>query len=270
MTEDRERGDPVPPSVSPAVAIKQSTRADSMAEFHKLKYKWVLFCSKSLPSSKSAAAVRNQQDWDHKPVTDFESIEQFWSLMNFLEEDKTEIFSHYVDICVFRDGIQPDWDDPHNKDGGCIAFSDAKCDNCEAVFKYFLPISLLMVGHQFGDAASSVNGLFISRKPAISAKQPNPWSIEIWLKSSSVKKRHLVADRVIDELALPLDVDVKWYLHAKKKKSFVNLRKKSATAEEPDAASSTTPSSASSSSPTASEEQHEDPKKKETNSEEDD
>jgi len=238
MSVSTETKEPVPPSESPSVAINLSTSTEGKTELNPLMYKWVMWCSKN----QSPKNTKNQQEWQHKNITSFDTVEQFWSLMNFLEEKKNDILSHYVDVCFFRDGIVPDWDADENKDGGSILIFDPRCDNTEALFKYLIPLSCLMVGHQFGDAASNICGLFISRKLPAFSKGPGPdsvpWNISIWLNTHMVKKRHIVCDKICEALDLPPEVEVKWYLHAKKGKSFVNLRKKSSTSEEPEASAS--------------------------------
>ena len=93
-----------------------------------------------------------------------------------------------------------------------------------------------MVGHQFGSAAKNVCGLFIYR--TYMGKAPSPWHISIWIDCNSVKKRHVIRDKLCEELKLPPEVELKWYLHSKKGKSFINLRKKT-DAEEPDTSAST-------------------------------
>jgi len=215
MSAESETVESVPvPSVSPAVAINRSTRAAITAEAHRLTYKWVMWCS------------RAQINYDCKEVTDFETVEQFWSLFNYLDEEKDRIFSHYGDFCFFRDGIKPDWDDEHHKDGGRVVVLDPACTNSEILMRYIRTICLLMVGHQFEDAAEHVFGLFASRSKT-------QWTVALWLDNNSPKTRHKVCVKICDEMDLPPNVEVKWYSHANKKK-FINLRnpKKKGTSSE--------------------------------------
>ena len=58
------------------------------------------------------------QSWEanQKPVINFDTVEDFWSLYNHIEvASKLQIGSDYS---LFKKGIKPMWEDPHNKDGG--------------------------------------------------------------------------------------------------------------------------------------------------------
>ena len=49
-------------------------------------------------------------------MINFDTVEDFWSLYNHIEvASKLQIGSDYS---LFKKGIKPMWEDPHNKDGG--------------------------------------------------------------------------------------------------------------------------------------------------------
>jgi len=214
------------PSESPAVEINRITSISPSPDHHQLKYTWVMWCSKSIPNPKSHAAAQ----WDHKVVTKFSTAEQFWSLFNFLDDQKEGVCHYYGDICFFREGIKPDWDDESNKDGGRVVIIDEACRNPEVLMNYLHRISLLIVGHQFKTAADHVCGIFASRKDPVN----DPWLVSVWLDNSAAKYHRKVYEIISKDITLDPNVEVKWYAHAKRTK-FVYLKKNttaSSTAEE--------------------------------------
>jgi len=203
------------PSVSPATEIRQSvTRVGAeTATPHPLTYKWVMWCAKK----------KTEKDYEPRTVVDFSSVEQFWSLFNYLEECEKDLLEHhYTEFSFFRDGIKPKYEDDNNKDGGRIEFIFT--DRRE-VMKYLIRIAVIIVGHQFEDAAAeSICGIFFKKK-----KEVNEWNISIWLNTTKLKIRRDVCAKIVNDLHIPDEVEIKWYTNETKtpgaKKKFIDMRK---------------------------------------------
>lgn len=48
------------------------------------------------------------------------TAEEFWSLYNFLESDISTMHDLQYDLSLFRDGIEPKWEDIENTNGGAL------------------------------------------------------------------------------------------------------------------------------------------------------
>jgi len=195
-----EAGSFPPPSVSPAAAIKESTAVVVEGESHPLTYKWVLWNSKG-----------DRNDYDTKEITDFETVEQFWSLFNFLEENSERILGHYARMCFFRAGISPRYEDPGNAGGGRIVIesSEEAIKEAGGPMKIFCTMALLAIGHQFDAYSENVCGITLMNKK----KQV---TFEIWvnpLENKPVKLRNAIALRVCEEAKLSNKFAFKYHSH---------------------------------------------------------
>ena len=112
------------PSVSPSAAIALSAHGDGSAEGHKLMYKWVMYTR----SNDKKGDKKGSQDYKPNRVTDFDTVEQFWSLFNYLEEERVKLLAYYGSICFFREGIEPDWDAEIHHEGGRIVIEESVRD----------------------------------------------------------------------------------------------------------------------------------------------
>jgi translation initiation factor 4E len=117
-------------------------------------------------------------DWKDnlKKCGDFDTVSCFWSLFNNLKPaSKLPLNSNYH---VFRDGVEPMWEDPANKKGGkfvlTIPKKDSRAGRCD---EWWLYTVLALIGETIDLNGDQVCGAVVS----IRKSQDR---IALWLKSA--------------------------------------------------------------------------------------
>lgn len=117
-------------------------------------------------------------DWtleSYNKIGDISTIQSFWKIHNtFIEKVNMGMFF------LMREHIFPAWDDPHNKDGGCISIKVLKNDILEfweATCISLLGETLIKNSEKRKTLWSSINGISTSPKKHFCI-------VKIWLKES--------------------------------------------------------------------------------------
>ena len=139
----------------------------STTEYNSLFGKWVLW-----------AHLPHDTDWalrSYKRIMKIEHVEEMIKLIKALPE---KLIKNCM-LFLMRDGINPMWEDPKNKDGGCFSFKVAN----KNVAKVWEKLSYAIVGESITkneEMLVLVNGITISPKKSFCI-------IKIWLSSCSVQ-----------------------------------------------------------------------------------
>lgn len=165
---------------------------------HPLQHTWALWFFKN---------DRNKNWSDNlRLVTKFDTVEDFWAIYNHIQLSSK--LHAGCDYNLFKDGIQPMWEDPSNKNGGKWQFQLGKQHRNSDLDKYWLETLLLMIGEGFGEDSECVNGgvVQVRGKGDKSA---------IWLSESRdtdvvTRIGHVYKAR----LALPKKIQIQFYSHA--------------------------------------------------------
>merc|ERR1711953_832302 len=109
---------------------------------------------------------------NQRQVGTFDTIEDFWSLINYLEEPSGLV--HGCDYSLFRKGIKPMWEDKANVKGGRWLvniddrkYTDQKTNKCKKLDHAWMEVMMCLVGEAFGqngDLGKSVTGAVCSRR----------------------------------------------------------------------------------------------------------
>jgi len=120
---------------------------------HPLQNTWTLWFFKN----------EKGKDWEsnQKPVIDFDTVEDFWSLYNHIEvASKLQVGSDYS---LFKKGVKPMWEDPQNKEGGRWLISLDRNMRSTELDSFWMEVVLLLVGEGFGeDCGKLVNGAVVN------------------------------------------------------------------------------------------------------------
>jgi len=119
---------------------------------HPLENSWTLWFFKE----------EKDKDWIecYKKVASFDTVEDFWALYNFiLPPTKLAMKCEYS---IFKEGIQPMWEDPRNLKGGRWVFSAPPRSN--NLDKWWMEMLMGLVGEQFGEFSADVNGIVLQRR----------------------------------------------------------------------------------------------------------
>ncbi|XP_002126987.2 eukaryotic translation initiation factor 4E-1A [Ciona intestinalis] len=115
---------------------------------HPLQNKWALWFFKN----------DRQKKWEDnlRLVTKFDTVEDFWALYNHIQLSSK--LQSGCDYNLFKDGIQPMWEDKANKKGGKWMLQMSKQQRVNELDKVWLEILLCLIGEGFGEDSDYVNG----------------------------------------------------------------------------------------------------------------
>jgi len=129
----------------------ENNEAVSLAK-HPLQYKWVLWYCKQ----------DRTKNWEEclKQVAAFETVEDFWALYNHIQ--LASGLSWGSDYYLFKEGIQPMWEDESNVKGGRWLIQVDKTRRNEILDHFWLELLMAVVGEQFDDLGEYVCGVVVN------------------------------------------------------------------------------------------------------------
>lgn len=187
---------------------------------HPLYHKWTLWFDN--PSAKGMSKASGGKDsWGEEmnKVVDFDSVEEFWGLYNNVIPPSA--LPQKANYYLFKDGIQPAWEDPMNSNGGKWSIQLPRDKSRAGIDKLWLFTMLAAIGEtldaaQPGDGPSDepelVCGVIMSARPAF-------YRLAIWTRraedpleespSGSVGRRLLEIGRHLKTQILGFDLHQK-------------------------------------------------------------
>uniref|UniRef100_A0A9L0S3A4 Eukaryotic translation initiation factor 4E family member 1B n=1 Tax=Equus caballus TaxID=9796 RepID=A0A9L0S3A4_HORSE len=121
-------------------------------ELHPLQNRWALWFFKNDRS-------RAWQDNLHL-VTKFDTVEDFWAMYSHIQLASN--LSSGCDYALFKDGIQPMWEDSRNKRGGRWLVSLAKQQRHSELDRLWLETLLCLIGESFEEHSREVCGAVVN------------------------------------------------------------------------------------------------------------
>eukprot|EP00596_Hydrurales_sp_CCMP1899_P005670 CAMPEP_0119035216 /NCGR_PEP_ID=MMETSP1177-20130426/2160_1 /TAXON_ID=2985 /ORGANISM="Ochromonas sp, Strain CCMP1899" /LENGTH=436 /DNA_ID=CAMNT_0006993197 /DNA_START=108 /DNA_END=1415 /DNA_ORIENTATION=+ len=135
-----------------------------------------------------------------KVIASFQTVEHFWRVYDHLIRPND--FKSTTDYHLFKDGIQPMWEDPANKQGGKWMVKLKK----GLASSYWEEIVLAMIGEQF-DVGNEICG-------AVCSVRTSEDIISIWNKSSdNIEANNRIRDHMRKILKLPTFISVEYKKH---------------------------------------------------------
>ncbi|CAE1245191.1 EIF4E [Acanthosepion pharaonis] len=153
QVDDREETRPSP---DPDSAEENSESCDTVSPDalikHPLQFKWGLWFYK----------VDKAKTWasNLKLVTSFDTVEDFWSLYNHVQ--RASKLPPGCDYSMFKDGIQPMWEDEQNKQGGRWVINLNKQQRHLELDNFWQETLLCLIGEAFDDSSFNVCGAVVS------------------------------------------------------------------------------------------------------------
>jgi len=118
---------------------------------HPLQNTWSLWFFKNDKSKTWAANLRK--------ITNFDSVEDFWGIYNHLQvASKLGIGCDYS---LFKEGIQPMWEDTKNRCGGRWLVNLSKSQRQTELDRLWLETLLCLIGEAFGEDSDHVCGAVV-------------------------------------------------------------------------------------------------------------
>ena len=155
-----------------------SMLATKTGEYHDLSETWCLW-----------AHLPHDTDWSlksYKNIYTLSNIEQTIAIMETLPETLVKNCM----LFLMRDGINPTWEDPRNRQGGCFSYKVSNKHVCN-VWK---ELSYVLVGNTISnndDFVANVSGVTISPKK-------NFCIIKIWMSTCSYQNPGIITDEIVN------------------------------------------------------------------------
>lgn len=126
---------------------------------HPLHSKWVLWF---MDGDKKKNQEANQWGDQLIPLFTIEFVEDFWLLYAYiLQPAKLRVKNDYM---LFREGIEPKWEDPRNQSGGKWQLVLPNKHRNEKLDAFWLDTVLSMIGENYRDLGIHVNGAYLQRR----------------------------------------------------------------------------------------------------------
>jgi len=160
-------------------------------QYHPLEDTWTLWFQKQSETGTTSALA-----WLEglKEVMSFGTVEEFWRMYNNIKTPND--MPPGTDYCVFKQGIEPKWEDSEHKVGGYFTVSLLGVE-AEVFNKMWLHSLLACIGADFGhEEYETITGLYLSIRKK-SAK------IQVWCRSPDQEQCNRVGERfqeLLDEL----------------------------------------------------------------------
>ncbi|XP_008046343.1 eukaryotic translation initiation factor 4E type 1B [Carlito syrichta] len=172
---------------APSVPRRAQAEGPMEVTLHPLNSRWALWFFKN---DRSRAWRDNLQ-----LVTTFDTVEDFWALYNHIQLPSK--LSSGCDYAVFKDGIQPMWEDSRNKKGGRWLVSFSRQGRYSELDRLWLETLLCLIGESFEEQSRAVCGAVVN----IRTKRDK---IALWMREMESQAAVLHIGRVYKEcLDLP-------------------------------------------------------------------
>ncbi|XP_016332567.1 eukaryotic translation initiation factor 4E-1A-like [Sinocyclocheilus anshuiensis] len=119
---------------------------------HPLQNRWALWFFKNDKSKTWQANLRL--------ISKFDTVEDFWALYNHIQLSSNLISG--CDYSLFKDGIEPMWEDERNKQGGRWLITLSKQQRRADLDRFWLETLLCLVGEAFDDHSDDVCGAVVN------------------------------------------------------------------------------------------------------------
>ncbi|XP_048189823.1 eukaryotic translation initiation factor 4E type 1B-like [Perognathus longimembris pacificus] len=139
----------------PALKARGESLAEVKLDLHPLQNRWVLWFFKN-------DCGRAWQDNLHQ-VTTIDTVEDFWGMYSHIQ--LASKLSPGCDYALFKDGIEPMWEDSRNKRGGRWLVSLAKQQRHSELDRLWLETLLCLIGDSFEEHSREVCGAVINIRP---------------------------------------------------------------------------------------------------------
>lgn len=122
---------------------------------HPLQNRWALWFFKNDKTKTWAANLRL--------ITKFDTVEDFWGIYNHIQ--LASKLGLGCDYSLFKDGIEPMWEDERNRMGGRWLVNLSKQQRSSELDRLWLETLLCLIGEAFGEDSDYVCGAVVNIRP---------------------------------------------------------------------------------------------------------
>lgn len=184
MEKEEQAGDESAPAAA-EMDQQPAVEQESAVVKHPLQNNWRLWYWKNQPG----------QDWKQSllKVAKFNTVEDFWALYNHIEQASNLVSGS--DYCLFKDDIEPMWEDSANRKGGRWLFTLMKgpaAKSSASVDELWLEVLLCLIGEAFGEYSTHINGAVLNIRPKMD-------KVAVWTTDCKDKKAILHIGEVLKQ-----------------------------------------------------------------------
>lgn len=182
-----------------AQSTEGAAAPDAIASYvkHPLQNKWALWFFKNDKAKSWKANLRL--------VTSFDTVEDFWAVYNHIQAASR--LQSGCDYSMFKEGIEPMWEDERNKQGGRWLVNTQKNFRQQELDRLWRETLMLLIGESFGEYSDSVCGAVVQ----IRTKGDK---LAIWTSNASDQDANLSIGRKFKErLSLPTKLVIGYQAH---------------------------------------------------------
>lgn len=137
-------------------------------------------------------------------VTKFDTVEDFWALYNHIQLSSR--LQMGCDYNLFKDGVQPMWEDSENKNGGKWLLQLTKQQRQSELDRCWLETLLCLIGEGFGADSDEVNGGVVNVRHRGD-------KTALWTKTTSKASMMRIGEIYKSRLGLPRKVSIVFQSH---------------------------------------------------------
>lgn len=164
---------------------------------HPLQNTWALWYFKN--------DKRNNWLDNQKVITTFSTVEDFWALFNYIQPASR--LSPGCDYSLFKEGIQPMWEDEHNKHGGRWLVNLDKRKRGVELDRFWLETVLCLIGESFDECSDEICGAVINIRPKGD-------KLGLWTRNATQKDANIKIGKIFkSRLNFPQDVVIDYEAH---------------------------------------------------------
>lgn len=143
---------------------------------------------------------------NNKVVICFSTVEDFWSVYNWIIKASKLITG--CDYSIFKNDIQPMWEDPENKDGGRWLINVSKNQRQADLDTLWLETLLCLIGEAFDDYGDEITGAVVN------IRQKGD-KVSVWTRDCTQSESIMHIGRTLKErLRLPKTCMVGYQAHS--------------------------------------------------------
>lgn len=146
-------------------------------------------------------------DWKKtlKEVGSFSTVASFWGIFNNLKP--TDSIASNSNYSLFRQGIEPSWEDQSNCDGGKFVLTLPKKESRSGkIDEWWLFTVLAMIGETMDDTGDQVNGAVVSVRK-------NQDRLALWIKTTDRDACTIIGERWKKVLRLDEKMTIRYQTH---------------------------------------------------------
>ncbi|CAH1793411.1 unnamed protein product [Owenia fusiformis] len=164
---------------------------------HPLQNKWALWFFKNDKS----------KDWasNLKLVTTFDTVEDFWALYNHVQPASK--LPSGCDYSLFKDGVQPMWEDDFNKRGGRWLINLNKQQRHSDLDNFWLETLLCLIGEAFEEHSENICGAVVNIRNK--GDKLGLWTHDAKNNEATLK----IGRRLKERLSVPSKISIGYQAH---------------------------------------------------------